>query len=157
MSITEIIGFVIGSLITVVVSGYLGGKQAREAISETVAKRIKAEQETENIRVEREQKLNEIIEKQDKSIADLRADAEAKDKRLSELGETVAKQGKEIAGLRAAMELKDARILELERKFTDLSAYVGELLAGIDMLIEQITVKHKDTPVWHPNRRKEDK
>lgn len=46
---------------------------------------------------------------------------------------------------------------ELERKFNDLSAYVGELLAGIDMLVEQITVKHKDTPVWRPNRRKEDK
>lgn len=46
---------------------------------------------------------------------------------------------------------------ELERKFSDLSVYIGELLAGIDLLIDQITVKHNDTPVWHPNRRKEDK
>ena len=44
----------------------------------------------------------------------------------------------------------------LNRKFNDLSAYVGELVAGIDLLVEQITVKHKDTPVWQPNRRKDD-
>ena len=56
---------------------------------------------------------------------------------------------------RAAAALKDVRMNELERKFNDLSAYVGELLAGIDMLIEQITVKHGDTPVWRPNRRRD--
>ena len=50
----------------------------------------------------------------------------------------------------------EEQVEALNRKFNDLSAYVGELLAGIDMLIEQITVKHKDTPVWHPNRRRDD-
>ena len=50
----------------------------------------------------------------------------------------------------------EEQVEALNRKFNDLSAYVGELLAGIDMLIEQITVKHKDTPVWRPNRRRDD-
>lgn len=83
---------------------------------------MKSSSEIKNMKVDRERTLGQIIESQDKAIAELRAEN-----------------------------------VELNRKFTDLSAYVGELLAGIDMLIEQITVKHKDTPVWHPNRRKEDK
>jgi len=45
---------------------------------------------------------------------------------------------------------------ELDRKFADLSVYVGELLAGIDLLIDQITTKHNDKPVWTPRRRKDD-
>ena len=45
---------------------------------------------------------------------------------------------------------------ELDRKFADLSVYVGELLAGIDLLIDQITTKYNDKPVWTPRRRKDD-
>lgn len=88
-----------------------------------------------------------------KSSADIK---NMKVDRENTLGEIIARQDKSILELRTAIEAKDARLVELERKFTDLSAYVGELLAGIDMLIEQITVKHKDTPVWHPNRRHDD-
>ena len=36
---------------------------------------------------------------------------------------------------------------ELDRKFADLSVYVGELLAGIDPLIDQITTKYNDPPI----------
>ena len=92
------------------------------AIAGAIYSGRKSSTEIKNMKVGRERTLGQIIESQDKAIAELRAEN-----------------------------------VELNRKFTDLSAYVGELLAGIDMLIEQITVKHKDTPVWHPNRRKEDK
>lgn len=59
--------------------------------------------------------------------------------------------------LREMLNDETAKRHELERKFSDLSVYIGELLAGIDLLIDQITVKHNDTPVWNPKRRREDK
>ena len=135
MNPSEIITFIVGAVVTIVVSGYLGGWKARQGIKNLAADEQKKLEEIENIKIDRERTLGQIIEEQDEAIKQLR---------------------EEDAKNRAAAALKDVRMNELERKFNDLSAYVGELLAGIDMLIEQITVKHGDTPVWRPNRRRDD-
>ena len=135
MNPAEIITFIVGAVITIVVSGYLGGWKARQEIKNLAADEQKKLEEIKNIKIDRERTLGQIIEEQDEAIKQLR---------------------EEDAKSRAASALKDVRMNELERKFNDLSAYVGELLAGIDLLIEQITVKHGDTPVWRPNRRRDD-
>lgn len=134
MNPSEIITFIVGAVVTIVVSGYLGGWKARQEIKNLAADEQKKLEEIKNIKIDRERTLGQIIEEQDEAIKQLR---------------------EEDAKNRAAAALKDVRMNELERKFNDLSAYVGELLAGIDMLIEQITVKHGDTPVWRPNRRRD--
>ena len=135
MNPAEIITFIVGAVITIVVSGYLGGWKARQEIKNLAADEQKKLEEIKNIKIDRERTLGQIIEEQDEAIKQLR---------------------EEDAKNRTASALKDVRMNELERKFNDLSAYVGELLAGIDLLIEQITVKHGDTPVWRPNRRRDD-
>ena len=135
MNPAEIITFIVGAVITIVVSGYLGGWKARQEIKNLAADEQKKLEEIKNIKIDRERTLGQIIEEQDEAIKQLR---------------------EEDAKNRATSALKDVRMNELERKFNDLSAYVGELLAGIDLLIEQITVKHGDTPVWRPNRRRDD-
>ena len=134
MNPPEIITFIVGAVVTIVVSGYLGGWKARQEIKNLAADEQKKLEEIKNIKIDRERTLGQIIEEQDEAIKQLR---------------------EEDVKNRAAAALKDVRMNELERKFNDLSAYVGELLAGIDMLIEQITVKHGDTPVWRPNRRRD--
>ena len=134
MNPSEIITFIVGAVVTIVVSGYLGGWKARQEIKNLAADEQKKLEEIKNIKIDRERTLGQIIEEQDEAIKQLR---------------------EEDVKNRAAAALKDVRMNELERKFNDLSAYVGELLAGIDMLIEQITVKHGDTPVWRPNRRRD--
>ena len=134
MNPSEIITFIVGAVVTIVVSGYLGGWKARQEIKNLAADEQKKLEEIKNIKIDRERTLGQIIEEQDEAIKQLR---------------------EEDVKNRAAAALKDVRMNELERKFNDLSAYVGELLAGIDMLIERITVKHGDTPVWRPNRRRD--
>ena len=135
MNPAEIITFIVGAVITIVVSGYLGGWKARQEIKNLAADEQKKLEEIKNIKIDRERTLGQIIEEQDEAIKQLR---------------------EEDAKNRTASALKDVRINELERKFNDLSAYVGDLLSGIDKLIDQIVTKHNDEPVWRPNRRRDD-
>ena len=135
MNPPEIITFIVGAVVTIVVSGYLGGWKARQEIKNLAADEQKKLEEIKNIKIDRERTLGQIIEEQDEAIKQLR---------------------EEDAKNRTASALKDVRINELERKFNDLSAYVGDLLSGIDKLIDQIVTKHNDEPVWRPNRRRDD-
>lgn len=135
MNPAEIITFIVGAVITIVVSGNSGGWKARQEIKNLAADEQKKLEEIKNIKIDRERTLGQIIEEQDEAIKQLREEG-----------------GKN----RSASALKDVRMNELERKFNDLFAYVGDLLSGIDKLIDQIVTKHNDEPVWRPNRRRDD-
>ena len=114
MTPIEILSIAVTAIVTIVVGGYWGGLKAREEINKLASERKVVEQKEITERVEREQRLNEIIEKQDTKISS-----------LSNLVESLEKD------IRAAKELivtMEGQLRERNELIEDFRDYVGKLV-----------------------------
>ena len=114
MTPIEILSIAVTAIVTIVVGGYWGGAQAREAVKKMAAERKVVEQKEITERVEREQRLNEIIEKQDAKISLLSGMVEGLEK-----------------DIRSAKELivtMEGQLRERNELIEDFRDYVGKLV-----------------------------
>ena len=114
MTPIEILSIAVTAIVTIVVGGYWGGAQAREAVKKMAAERKVVEQKEITERVEREQRLNEIIEKQDAKIPLLSGVVEGLEK-----------------DIRSAKELivtMEGQLRERNELIEDFRDYVGKLV-----------------------------
>ena len=139
MTIPEIISLVVSSAIAIIVGGYFGGAKAREEIKKLSAEREKSEQESINQRVEREQRLNEIIEAQDAKIA-------AITKSNADLAESNAVLVEDMRRTKILIVTLEKQLLEREELVQDFRDYVEKLV-----IIMQAAAL--DVPQFQPRRK----
>ena len=130
MTIPEIISLVVSSAIAIIVGGYFGGAKAREEIKKLSAEREKSEQESINQRVEREQRLNEIIEAQDAKIA-------AITKSNADLAESNAALVEDMRRTKILIVTLEKQLLEREELVQDFRDYVEKLVIIIRRTAQQ--------------------
>ena len=114
MTPIEIFSVAVTAIVTIVVGGYFGGLQAREAIKKITAERNKTDQEAISERVEREKRLNDIIEKQDIKIA--------------ALTEIVDRLEIEIRQAKTLIVTLEGQLRERDDLVEDFRDYVGKLV-----------------------------
>ena len=139
MTIPEIISLVVSSAIAIIVGGYFGGAKAREEIKKLSAEREKSEQESINQRVEREQRLNEIIEAQDAKIA------------------AITKSNADLAESNAAL-VEDMRrtkilIVTLEKQLLEREELVQDFRDYVEKLVIIMRAAALDVPQFQPRRK----
>ena len=139
MTIPEIISLVVSSAIAIIVGGYFGGAKAREEIKKLSAEREKSEQESINQRVEREQRLNEIIEAQDAKIA------------------AITKSNADLAESNAVL-VEDMRrtkilIVTLEKQLLDREELVQDFRDYVEKLVIIMQAAALDVPQFQPRRK----
>ena len=139
MTIYEIISLVVSSVIAIVVGGYFGGVKAREESRKLAAEREKSEQESINQRVEREQRLNEIIEAQDAKIA------------------AITKSNADLAESNAAL-VEDMRrtkilIVTLEKQLLEREELVQDFRDYVEKLVIIMRAAALDVPQFQPRRK----
>ena len=139
MTIPEIISFVVSSAIAIIVGGYFGGAKAREEIKKLSAEREKSEQESINQRVEREQRLNEIIEAQDAKIA-------AITKSNADLAESNAVLAEDMRRTKILIVTLEKQLLEREELVQDFRDYVEKLV----IIMRAAAL---DVPQFQPRRK----
>ena len=139
MTISEIISLVVSSAIAIIVGGYFGGAKAREEIKKLSAEREKSEQESINQRVEREQRLNEIIEAQDAKIA-------AITKGNAELAESNAVLVEDMRRTKILIVTLEKQLLEREELVQDFRDYVEKLV----IIMRAAAL---DVPQFQPRRK----
>jgi len=139
MTISEIISLVVSSVIAIVVGGYFGGVKAREESRKLAAEREKSEQESINQRVEREQRLNEIIEAQDAKIS------------------AITKSNADLAESNAAL-VEDMRrtkilIVTLEKQLLEREELVQDFRDYVEKLVIIMRAAALDVPQFQPRRK----
>jgi len=139
MTIPEIISIVVSSAIAIIVGGYFGGAKAREEIKKLSAEREKSEQESINQRVEREQRLNEIIEAQDAKIA-------AITKSNADLAESNAVLVEDMRRTKILIVTLEKQLLEREELVQDFRDYVEKLV----IIMRAAAL---DVPQFQPRRK----
>ena len=139
MTIPEIISLVVSSAIAIIVGGYFGGAKAREEIKKLSAEREKSEQESINQRVEREQRLNEIIEAQDAKIA-------AITKSNADLAESNAVLVEDMRRTKILIVTLEKQLLEREELVQDFRDYVEKLV----IIMRAAAL---DVPQFQPRRK----
>ena len=139
MTIVEIISLFVSSAIAIIVGGYFGGAKAREEIKKLAAEREKSEQESINQRVEREQRLNEIIEAQDAKIA-------AITKSNADLTESNAVLVEDMRRTKILIVTLEKQLLEREELVQDFRDYVEKLV----IIMRAAAL---DVPQFQPRRK----
>ena len=122
---------IIGAVVAIVVGGIFTGIQIRAATSKIVAEREKTLQETQNVRVEREAKLDEIIRGQDEKISVLKKQIDVQEDEIKQMRE---------------------RVVELESQLNERDNLVEDFREYVAKLVIIMRAAKLDVPEFKPRK-----